>query len=297
MARRKHGITKATQKARGSFKCPFCPETFCGWKTTTNHIQRVHEFEEKLAREEQLERKRQEDVIARKQQRSEKARGKYTTLLDEFYANRNPELEAYAMTNEAPGNPVPAADHLNTFSLRTTRTVEMEDVKSDDSDIDEEPFDPRSWPRYATRLNIADLSDSESDTEFNADVNAPECIPDLMDFEKEKQKERRRRKEGRSVYLVSKRVVDCKEEQKLRSVEKQKLLFDTSGEDETKGPFAPFKTGKEFKRARWLTMHRATNRMITEGFNTGLLSGCSGSCSGTVQMVRYLLVEGLLLTL
>lgn len=78
-----------------------------------------------------------------------------------------------------------------------------------------------------------------------------------------------------------------KEKQKLQSVKKQKLLFDTSGKYETKGPFVSFKTGKVFKKARWLTMHWVPNRIITKGFNTGLLSGSSGSYSNTEQMVIY----------
>lgn len=79
--------------------------------------------------------------------------------------------------------------------------------------------------------------------------------------------------EDPDLFKVQERkILDFSAGERKDMVPVHQQCFDPTGVDELRSPWYPFKSAFDFSMARWLNRHKATAAMITEGYNSGLLS-------------------------
>ena len=117
--------------------------------------------------------------------------------------------------------------------------------------------DPGQWETIRD-INPDDYqSDEEDCVVAHDDISSPAAADD----------------EDPDLFKVrERRVLDFSAGEKKSPVPVHQQRFDHTGVDGLCSPWYPFKSAFDFSIARWLNRHKATAAMITEGYNSGLLS-------------------------
>lgn len=258
-----------------------CNHKFAGVTTYYKHVEKYH-FEEREARTAAKDKEREKLRMEEVESRTQRAANIEKEHIDSL-AQYQEDPAAYFPRNPEANQP-PARKEF--FQWKVRRSIDLDDIQSDEDIEDEEdPVQyrdiPGTLPNLVRRLNLQttylSASDGESGSENDGQASAAK---QSRGHEHTKLSNPASGYQHWEEFFVTKRVInkDVGNQERWGDVADDKKLFDLTGMDKTRGPFSPFQSASEFKKARWLIRHRASCEMITDGFNEGIMN-CSCSCA------------------